>query len=237
MNKFRKLLIRFKTLKDLKKFYKIEFKNLTKLNNYNIRINYRKANINNLSLYGYDSKMKFKSKFFTQNTLDNMFKLIDKMPMRTQDKNLALPLDRYSICGLVNNYRTSHCFNDSTHQTCCLLGSKARQYSNESGNPIGEISEEIFYKYFGKKPTSNDLTPWCTCIGSKVCSYYANKFKDGTHIKFINDLNDDFLIYGLDSKCENKISSKLNFQSHLTPGVNNTINKNEDDCEFYKYTL
>jgi len=25
-----------------------------------------------------------------------------------------------------------------------------------------------------------DLTPWCTCFGSLVCSYYAERFNDGT---------------------------------------------------------
>lgn len=37
-------------------------------------------------------------------------------------------------------------------------------------------------------PGNEDLTPWCTCFGSLVCSYYADKFKnDGTSIKFINE--------------------------------------------------
>ena len=237
MNKFRKLLIRFKNLNDLKKFYKLEFNNLANFNSYNIRINYRKANTNNLSLYGYDTKLKFKSNYFTQKVLNNLFNLIDRMPMRAYDKNLALPLDRHSICGLVNNYNTSHCFSDSTHQTCCLLGSKARKYSNESGNPIGEISEKIFFKYFGKKPTANDLTPWCTCIGSKVCSYYAKKFNDGTHIKYINDLNNKFLIYGFNTKCEKKIASLLNFNSHLTPGINKVDSYDNEDCNYEKIEI
>jgi hypothetical protein len=44
-------------------------------------------------------------------------------------------------CKLPQNYdETSHCFNDSTHQTCCMLGPKARKYADSSGNPIGKAS-------------------------------------------------------------------------------------------------
>ena len=57
-----------------------------------------------------------------------------------------------------NNYSINHCFLDGTHQTCCLLGYKARKYSNESGNPIGSF-EKIFKKYFKRKPKKSDLTP------------------------------------------------------------------------------
>lgn len=42
-------------------------------------------------------------------------------------------------CGMPRNYRpTSHCFNDRTHHTCCLLGPEARKYADASGNPIGD---------------------------------------------------------------------------------------------------
>jgi len=237
MNKFRKLLVRFKNLNDLQKFYKLEFTNLKKFNSYNIRINYRKSNVNNISLYGYDNKLKFKSEIFSQKVINKLFSLIDKMPMRKYDKQLALHFNRHSICGLVSNYDTSHCFGDYTHQTCCLLGNKARKYSNETGNPIGKISEKTFYEYFGKKPKSNDLTPWCSCIGSKVCSFYAQKFNDGTHIKFVNDLDNKFIIYGFNTKCEKKIASLLNFNSHLTPGIDNTYSYSTNDCKYNKIKI
>ena len=43
-------------------------------------------------------------------------------------------------CGMPRNYRpTSHCFNDATHHTCCLLGPEARKYADASGNPIGKF--------------------------------------------------------------------------------------------------
>ena len=40
---------------------------------------------------------------------------------------------------------------------------------------------------YKKKPKGSDKTGWCTCLGSKVCSEYANTYRDGTHIKFINN--------------------------------------------------
>jgi hypothetical protein len=70
-----------------------------------------------------------------------------------------------SFCGLPNINSTSHCFNDQTHRTCCLLGKKAREYSNNTGNPIGKASEEAFYIQNGFKPDEYMLTPWCSCIG------------------------------------------------------------------------
>jgi hypothetical protein len=111
-------------------------------------------------------------------------------------------------CGLPNYNKTSHCFSDSTHHTCCMLGPEARKYADNSGNPIGIASEDAFYLRYGKKP--DGLSPWCTCTGSKVCSYYSNKFKDGTHIKFIGDLS---------TKNEEDGISKLGIRKHLTPGV------------------
>ena len=139
------------------------------------------------------------------------------------------------LCGLPNEHQVNHCFNDATHQTCCLLGSKARKYSNDSGNPIGEVSENMFKLQFGRLPDNNDLTPWCTCIGSQVCSYYADKFNDGTHIKFIN--NNGTIIYNLLSECEKNIVEKYNFYKHMTPGV---TNKNKDisrNCRYNSFNL
>ena len=91
-------------------------------------------------------------------------------------------------CGLPDTYETSHCFNDSTHQTCCHLGPEARKYADNSGNPIGKASLKAFYDKNNRHAENDELTPWCTCFGSKVCSYYADKFNDGTHIEFLNDM-------------------------------------------------
>ena len=111
-------------------------------------------------------------------------------------------------CGLPNYNKTSHCFSDSTHHTCCMLGPEARKYADNSGNPIGIASEDAFYLRYGNKP--DKLAPWCTCTGSKVCSYYSNKFKDGTHIKFIGDLS---------TKNEEDGIAKLGIRKHKTPGI------------------
>jgi len=118
--------------------------------------------------------------------------------------------DLLNKCNLPKNQSTSHCFNDSTHHTCCMLGPKARKYADNSGNPIGITSENAFYHRYGKRPQSEELTPWCTCTGSKVCSYYKNKFNDGTHIKFIGSL---------DMRDEDEAINKMNIERHSTPGI------------------
>ena len=116
-------------------------------------------------------------------------------------------------CGLPLTFQTSHCFNDNTHQTCCMLGPKAREYSNMSGNPIGKISEKLNP---GKK-----LTPWCTCAGSRVCSYYADKFGDGTYVKFIND-DKNKVIYDFEKNKnlnELDVVNNIRINKHKTPGI------------------
>ena len=47
--------------------------------------------------------------------------------------------------------RTDHCFTDGTHQTCCMVGKKARTYADNSGNPIGELAELASYILTNKK--------------------------------------------------------------------------------------
>jgi hypothetical protein len=80
------------------------------------------------------------------------FNIIDNMSTREQ---------LLEKCGLPNYNKTSHCFSDSTHHTCCMLGPEARKYADNSGNPIGIASEDAFYLRYGKKP--DELAPWCTC--------------------------------------------------------------------------
>ena len=125
---------------------------------------------------------------------------------------------------------TTHCFNDSTHQTCCMLGPKARKYADNTGNPIGKASKKA-HKVFKKSKKNNkskksknkkDLTGWCTCIGSNVCAYYAKNFKDGTHIKFINDPQENFYYTNIDPDCEAYVRDLINSPSHLTPGIGNS---------------
>ena len=235
-NNFRLLHVNFNTLKILKSFYTLEFLYQNQIKNRNIKILYRKSNTNNFELYGYDNKLKYISKKLNKKSLIFIFKLIDKMPLRKYDNEIRV-LDKSlkTLCHLPKSTSTSHCFSDSTHQTCCMLGNKAREYSNKSGNPIGKIAEKMFYKYYNKYPTKNDLTPWCTCIGSNVCSYYADKFKDDTHIKFINNPNNKVIAYDFKNNCEEKIKNKFNYQSHLTPGVKKFNKTTNELCKYKKY--
>lgn len=147
----------------------------------------------------YENDKKLKKTVHNPSELINFFYIADNMPTREQ---------LLEKCGLPNYNKTSHCFSDSTHHTCCMLGPEARKYADNSGNPIGIASEDAFYLRYGKKP--DELAPWCTCTGSKVCSYYSDKFKDGTHIKFIGDLS---------TKNEEEGISKLEIRRHMTPGI------------------
>lgn len=148
-------------------------------------------------LFGIDKKLK--KTIHNPSELFYFLNISDNMSTREQ---------LLEKCGLPNYNKTSHCFSDSTHHTCCMLGPEARKYADNSGNPIGIASEDAFYLRYGKKP--DELAPWCTCTGSKVCSYYSNKFKDGTHIKFIGDLS---------TKNEEEGIVKLRISKHTTPGI------------------
>ena len=141
-------------------------------------------------------------------------------------------------CGLPDTMQTSHCFNDATHHTCCLLGKNARNYADSTGNPIGKLSESIQIQghksqnQSGNK--SNKLVPWCTCSGSKVCSFYSKKFGklDGTRIKFIGRLKPKKTKKTTQKKQNNSNSNnsnnnwnednainRLQLLQHKTPGV------------------
>lgn len=199
-----------------------------------------------LELYGYDGGLKYEVKNIqTQNQFNKALKTfidkIDKMPMgllekqsrkirhNTMNKVSKTRKNLLHKCGLPDIPETRHCFADSTHHTCCMLGSKAREYADSSGNPIGSLSTRVKgikniqdlankKKYFRK--TNKQLTPWCTCTGSKVCSYYTNKFgtTDGTHIKFISTLSSSSA-KNSDARNEEKAISKLDIFRHRTPGI------------------
>ena len=118
-------------------------------------------------------------------------------------------------CGLPDTMQTSHCFNDATHHTCCLLGNDSRRYADSTGNPIGALSESV---QVNKKLK---LVPWCTCTGSKVCSFYSTKFgkKDGTRIKFIGRLKPKKTRKNKNNWNEDNAISKLTLMRHSTPGI------------------
>ena len=111
-------------------------------------------------------------------------------------------------CGLPDIPETKHCFADNTHHTCCSLSREARKYADRTGNPIGKLSEKV-YRIKNKKPPG-EYTTWCTCTGSKVCSYYKNITNDKTFINFINFL---------ETIDEEEAISILNLLKHKTPGI------------------
>ncbi len=159
-------------------------------------------------LYGYDGNLK--KTIYQKEEINNFIKEIDNMPMGRLEKkerdNILNRKDLLEKCGLPDIPETSHCFNDTTHHTCCLLGSDAREYADNSGNPIGITSVNVL----GRKPKENELVPWCTCTGSKVCSFYKNKFNDGTDIKFIGNTN---------TENEDEAINELKITRHNTPGI------------------
>ena len=193
-----------------------------------------------IELYGYDTILKYSSRNISSrakfiNVLKTIIKKIDKMPMGSIEKTIRNKMTGGSHtrkrslakCGLPDIPETQHCFSDTTHHTCCMLGQKAREYADSSGNPIGTLSVKVNDKVNDKvramrksknngnkksKRKSKKLTPWCTCTGSKVCSYYTNKFgkEDGTHIKFIGTGK---------NKIEDKAISEIGLMKHRTPGV------------------
>jgi hypothetical protein len=193
-------------IKKIIESYKEEF------NVRNVKIEYIVSTDFKAELYGYDEGLK---KTITKmEEIKDFIDEIDNMPMGALEKNDREDFynkDRKQLleeCGLPDIPETSHCFSDSTHHTCCMLGSNARAYADNSGNPIGKASINAL----GRKPKDGELTPWCTCTGSKVCSFYKNRFNDGTNIKFIgntNTINEDDGI------------NMLNIIRHKTPGVGN----------------
>ena len=132
-------------------------------------------------------------------------------------------------CGLPNIKETSHCFNDGTHHTCCHLDKKARKYADSSGNSIGKLSEDVFEKKHGRRPTDNEKTPWCTCSGSEVCGYYNDSISDKTTIKFINNPNKNQVATKIKGKkCEGYVRDYMGVMPHGTPGI---ISENGGKCE------
>jgi len=181
------------------------------------------TNDEHLELYGYDGTLKYTTKNISSRTkliqaLKTCIAKIDKMPMGAIEKNIQTRKHLLNKCGLPDVAETSHCFADTTHHTCCMLGPNTREYADSSGNPIGSASVKVQAMRKRKTNTKNtkkkDLTPWCTCTGSKVCSYYTGKFgkEDGTHIKFIGTSKND-------GKNEDKAISAMELSRHRTPGI------------------
>jgi len=65
----------------------------------------------------------------------------------------------------------------NTPYICVRLSVRERDISS------GSAASKAFQAKHGVSPAQDDLTPWCTCFGSLVCSYYAEKFNDGTRTR------------------------------------------------------
>jgi hypothetical protein len=193
------LLFYFTDYNELYPIHKWESENQSILNKYSIKIIY---------IIG----KKFRIELNDKQVFNNMKSFTTFFETTFRPKK-TVRLDNFNFCGLQRDANTSHCFADSTHRTCCLLGKDSRKYANESGNPIGKASEDAFFKYYGVRPDENMLTPWCTCMGSKVCSYYQQRFgkRDGTHIKFLNDKKDNIIL--------DRDEQKYSIYNHTTPGI------------------
>lgn len=209
MKDFRLLEIHFNHLIQLQSIYNWEWLHRDDIVRKNLRIIYIHDSNFLMVLYGFDGSEKWKSKSIQD--LNIVMALIKIMPMGSLASNKKF--DNYYYCGLPRTPETSHCFQDETHRTCCMLGKQARDYADKTGNPIGRASIQAFKQYYGFYPTPNTLTPWCTCIGSQVCSFYARKFNDGTHIKFIDRVHGGIIL----STNEDKYKTV----THTTPGVSN----------------
>ena len=144
------------------------------------------------------------------------------------------------MCQLPKNYEaTSHCFNDDTHQTCCMLSPETRRKADATRNKIGQVSVKAYLEYLkqNKKPipTKEELanldTPWCTCLGSQVCSNYKSNFDNKTNIKFVNDKQTKNIVKNPLAKCEKYLADEFLTVAHKTPGVvNSKIRGTNKEC-------
>lgn len=225
---FRTLQINFVNYEELYPIHEWENKNLHEILSRRIQITYKLANKFEIILIGFDGERKWSSTQLKEikeiKEINQIFEIIDQMPMGSL-RNFGNNTTLEKNCGFYH-HSPGHCFRDSTHQTCCLLGKEARKYADSSGNPIGTAAEKAFQNNFGRLPDENTLTPWCTCIGSKVCSYYSQKFgkKDGTHIKFIHNFTKKQDKLNKPNNKPNNIvfdrnESKYLLYEHKTPGV------------------
>ena len=208
MRNYRLLVVEFVRVQQLEPLYKWQLSNLEQLNRYNVKMMFVKSKSSRIRLYGYDETEKWKTGQFKD--IRDIFRTIDTMPMSRYDKSKRVNVF-YEMCGIPESESTRHCFYDDTHLTCCMLGGNARRYADLSGNPIGTAAAKAFTEYYGFSPSDNTLTPWCTCVGSQVCSFYGKRFSDGTHIKYIMNKNGEMII--------STDESKYIRYKHSTPGI------------------
>ena len=206
---------------------KVYFKKKQKIKHYNLAKRYFKFLGKRTKIKGEEQRKKFRFKLNNIPLSKSKFKSKSKSKSKFKSKFKSKRHYLLHKCGLPDIQETSHCFNDETHHTCCELSMKSREYADTSGNPIGKLAEDVFDKLPNNHPKkkyfkNNNLRPWCTCFGSKVCGAYADKFYKKTKIKFISSPNQPkyaHSIYGSQG-CEDYVRNKFTTKSHLTPGIN-----------------
>ena len=128
----------------------------------------------------------------------------EMMKKRQQDLRKLCFADSYDHASVQHSFGV-----DMTHNLCCRLGEDAKTYANNTGNPIGHAIDNI--------GSSN----WSTCMGSNVCSYYAQKHRDGTKPLFASspDLFKLSTYIPPNVDCEAYTASQLSMDEHGTPGI------------------
>lgn len=201
----------------IQKKYNFEFKDRK------IKLKFKQCKHFKIQLFNYNNQLSFCST--SRHRIVNILRIIDEMPVRREEINRKRKNGIYTsdYSGLHtpeqrcfqhnSSIHISHCFKDFTHHTCCLLGPEARDYSNNSGNPIGDISKKI------SKNKTKLLYPWCTCSGSQVCSFYGKTFNDGTRILFMYNPRNKAIYYNVPLSKERTIIEKFGIGFHRTPGV------------------
>ena len=189
------------------------------------------------------SKSKNKKSIRKSKKIKKSNRLLLKKKMNNVPRNQFKSNREYLLhkCGLPDIEETSHCFNDSTHHSCCEISEKARDYADSSGNPIGKLAEDVFNKLPDNHPKkkyflNNNKRPWCTCFGSKVCGYYSDEVDSNTNISFISSPYLDSATNKLrfaefspnttSEACEEYARNKFNVRGHGTPGIKQNNNSN-----------
>lgn len=201
------------------------------LNDRNIVVKFRRASKFRAVAIGYYQRQfwHLDARTTVSKLTETLFRALDTMPLRQNEiaskRELGIFTSDYSgrqkpenLCFPTNpkSRLTQHCFSDSTHHTCCALGPKSREYSIKSGNPIGSAAETVTPV---STSSSREVRPWCTCSGSQVCQYYAQKHRDGTRIIFMYNVHNKAVYYNVPSHLESTMAQKFNIAFHRTPGV------------------
>ena len=122
-----------------------------------------------------------------------------------------------------HNNAVQHAFGDETHNMCCLLGPQSRAYADDSGNPIGNLSETVA-QTAPTEVADSAMVSWSSCMGSNVCSYYGKRFGD-SYAKFAVSPDKTKMwvpTHGsiITPECEKFLQEDVfKGTSHLTPGI------------------